>query len=509
MRACSPTLWVAAAVIGLGVFGCDSAGPSGPSPGDPFSDTATFSGRLTTGEATAGQLNMASRRLFLAGDDDFIGSHSLTEVQVIVLDKNGDPVFSTATDEGGEFSGELPGGDYTVVLKLDDETEFTVALTVPEGSGLYVNGKIDTDPSGKLTLNVEIVRDEDGDGSADDTFAIRVKGRLAGQPGSGQVTITDAHAENGDGNSGNRDLFADQRVRVEGSWDGDEFVASRVAGNCGQSGQPLELVGAIEAKDDVSITVLGRLVGIDDATRYSGRARSLDDLEVDDRVVVRVEVDGEDLRAVRITENGRAHGLDEIVGVIEEISEDQMMLKVLSVDVTVDESARVTSGNGCFGDGDGEDADSDSATVSDLEESQLVVVAQGSFDGDDLVVDHVVVSSSSDRQSAQVFGTVEGVDSGAGTLDVMGATFTLAPNAKIAGQFASLDMIGVGMRVKLTLDPQGDGTWLVDKLNVIGGNGPDMVQGGEISDLNEADMTFSVLGISVRATDQTKITGNG
>jgi hypothetical protein len=124
------------------------------------------------------------------GDDDFfVGEATLANVSVEIIDAASTVVFSTDTDGAGRFTSELSPGTYTVVVTLDDGSELSFVLEVAEGEMLFVRGKVDVNPSGKIKINLKIFRDQDGDGEADDNFTIRITGREADQPSSG---ITDA-----------------------------------------------------------------------------------------------------------------------------------------------------------------------------------------------------------------------------------------------------------------------------------------------------------------------------
>ena len=181
MRPISRRLRLPTLLLALAFAACSDDGPSGPA-GLP-DGMARFSGELTAGPDLAAN---AGRALGPAANDALAG------VKVTILDSNGNEVFSATTDGAGEFEGTIPAGTYTVVLELDPETEFSFSLDVPEGTAFFVEGELDVNPSGKFKLDAEIFVDNDGDSEPDNSFVIRIKGRLAGQPQSGDLDIVGA-----------------------------------------------------------------------------------------------------------------------------------------------------------------------------------------------------------------------------------------------------------------------------------------------------------------------------
>lgn len=160
---------------------CSDDGPSGPR-------VPTGSGGIS-GQLTASSAALGAALALADGDDDFfVGQAVLANVTVEITDDTGAVVFSTDTDAAGKFTAELSPGTYTVVVTLDDGSEFSFALEVAEGEMFFVRGKVDETPSGELKINLKIFIDQDGDGQADDNFTIRITNREAGEPSSG---ITD------------------------------------------------------------------------------------------------------------------------------------------------------------------------------------------------------------------------------------------------------------------------------------------------------------------------------
>ncbi len=164
---------------------CSDDGPSGPDPGD---GATLIAGRLTATEAAA-SAGLATRSLGLAQSDDFVGDEALAGVTIEIVDGGGTVVSTTATDDSGEFSVEVEAGTFTVNVLAGDESVLSFTLDVPEGGSLFAEGKVDVLPNGKLKLDVQIFRDNDGDGEPDDTFRIRIMGRVEGQPASGDVDV--------------------------------------------------------------------------------------------------------------------------------------------------------------------------------------------------------------------------------------------------------------------------------------------------------------------------------
>jgi hypothetical protein len=164
---------------------CSDDGPSGPGFGD---GTTRISGRITATEAAA-SAGLATRAIGLAQGDDFVGDEALTEVTIEIVDDGGNVVASTETDDSGLFTAEVGAGTYTVKLLVDGESVLSFMLDVPEGGTLFAEGKVDLLPNGKLKLDVQIFRDSDGDGEPDDSFRIRIQGRIEGEPTSGNVDV--------------------------------------------------------------------------------------------------------------------------------------------------------------------------------------------------------------------------------------------------------------------------------------------------------------------------------
>jgi hypothetical protein len=164
---------------------CSDDGPSGPG----FGDGATrINGRITATEAV-GAAGLARRAVGLAQGDDFVGDEALADVTIEVVDDGGNVVASTETDDSGLFTAEVGAGTYTVNLLVDGESVLSFTLAVPEGGTLFAEGKVDLLPNGKLKLDVQIFRDDDGDGEPDDSFRIRIQGRVEGEPASGDVDV--------------------------------------------------------------------------------------------------------------------------------------------------------------------------------------------------------------------------------------------------------------------------------------------------------------------------------
>ena len=63
------------------------------------------------------------------------------------------------------------------------------ALEVPEGGTLFAEVKADLLANGQLELAVQIFRDNDGDGEPDDSFRIRIMGRIEGDLSSGETDV--------------------------------------------------------------------------------------------------------------------------------------------------------------------------------------------------------------------------------------------------------------------------------------------------------------------------------
>lgn len=164
---------------------CSEDGPSGPVPGD---GGTRISGRITATEAAA-SAGLAARAIGLAQGDDFVGDEALAGLSIEIVDDAGNVVSTTATDDSGFFTADVGAGTYTVNLLLDGASVLSFTLDVPDGGALFAEGKVDLLPNGKLKLDLQIFRDNDGDGEPDDSFRIRIQGRVEGEPASGDVDV--------------------------------------------------------------------------------------------------------------------------------------------------------------------------------------------------------------------------------------------------------------------------------------------------------------------------------
>lgn len=164
---------------------CSEDGPSGPVPGD---GGTRISGRITATEAAA-SAGLAARAIGLAQGDDFVGDEALAGLSIEIVDDAGNVVSTTATDDSGFFTADVGAGTYTVNLLLDGASVLSFTLDVPDGGTLFAEGKVDLLPNGKLKLDLQIFRDNDGDGEPDDSFRIRIQGRVEGEPASGDVDV--------------------------------------------------------------------------------------------------------------------------------------------------------------------------------------------------------------------------------------------------------------------------------------------------------------------------------
>lgn len=164
---------------------CSEDGPSGPVPAD---GGTRISGRITATEAAA-SAGLAARAIGLAQGDDFVGDEALAGLSIEIVDDAGNVVSTTATDDSGFFTADVGAGTYTVNLLLDGASVLSFTLDVPDGGTLFAEGKVDLLPNGKLKLDLQIFRDNDGDGEPDDSFRIRIQGRVEGEPASGDVDV--------------------------------------------------------------------------------------------------------------------------------------------------------------------------------------------------------------------------------------------------------------------------------------------------------------------------------
>ena len=176
---------VALVLAALLAVSCSEDGPSGPGPGD---GATRIAGRITATEAAA-SAGLAARAIGLAQGDDFVGDQALTDVTIEIVDGGGNVVATTETDDTGLFTADVGPGTYTVNLLVGGESVLSFTLDVPEGGTLFAEGKVDLLPNGKLKLDMQIFRDNDGDGEPDDTFRIRIQGRVEGELASGDTDV--------------------------------------------------------------------------------------------------------------------------------------------------------------------------------------------------------------------------------------------------------------------------------------------------------------------------------
>lgn len=163
--------------IAFALAACSDGGPSANTPFAPGGNTG-IAGVLTA-EPGSG-LSLA--------DDGFEGGEAVADAVVEISDDSG-VVFSTATDDSGQFSGELTPGTYTVTIRVGEE-EYSFVVDVEEGEMLFVRAKVQATGSGDFKVNFMIFHDQDGDGEADDNFRIRITGREADDLTSGVVDIS-------------------------------------------------------------------------------------------------------------------------------------------------------------------------------------------------------------------------------------------------------------------------------------------------------------------------------
>lgn len=168
--------------LAFALAACSDGGPSANTPFAP-GGTAGIAGVLTA-EPGSG-LSLA--------DDGFEGGEAVADAVVEISDDSG-IVFSTATDDSGQFSGELAPGTYTVSIRVGDE-EYSFVVDVEEGEMLFVRAKVQATGNGDFKVNFMIFNDENGDGEADDNFRIRITGREADDLTSGVVDISTAGDE--------------------------------------------------------------------------------------------------------------------------------------------------------------------------------------------------------------------------------------------------------------------------------------------------------------------------
>jgi hypothetical protein len=203
-------------LVAFSVAACSDDGPSGP---QVPAGSGGISGQLTASAAAIGAaLGLAD------GDDDFfIGSATLANVTVEITDAAGVAVFSTDTDGAGRFTSDLSPGTYTIVVTLDDGSELSFVLEVAEGEMLFVRGKVDLNPSGKLKINLKIFHDQDGDGEADDNFTadkVVVCHAPPGNPDNEHTIVVGPSAEQAHLNHGDEEGPCEGDL-VDGEPDGD------------------------------------------------------------------------------------------------------------------------------------------------------------------------------------------------------------------------------------------------------------------------------------------------
>jgi hypothetical protein len=161
-------------------FACSDAGPGGP--GD-LAD-ARFAGLFTVAEEPGAAASGPAFR----GPDALAGAR-------VELVTGGEAFASFQTGANGGFSSTLPSGAYTVRIAMAEGPPLEFALSLPAGSSMFAEGRVDRTAGGVFTLNVQVFRDGDTNGQPDDAFRLQILDRAQGDEGSGFEDVVTTAAE--------------------------------------------------------------------------------------------------------------------------------------------------------------------------------------------------------------------------------------------------------------------------------------------------------------------------
>lgn len=151
-------------------FACSDAGPGGP--GGPAD--ARFAGLFTVTEEPGADASGSAFR----GPDALAGAR-------VELVSGGEAVAGFQTGPTGAFSSTLPAGAYTVQLAMTEGPPLEFELSLPAGTSMFAEGRVDRTAGGVYTLNVQVFRDGNADAQPDDAFRMQVLDRVQGDEESG------------------------------------------------------------------------------------------------------------------------------------------------------------------------------------------------------------------------------------------------------------------------------------------------------------------------------------
>ena len=160
------------------VFACADGGPGGP--GDNSSD-ARFAGVLTTAEGAAGEA--------------FRGGTALGNVRIDLVADEGGSAATLYTGAGGAFSTSVPSGAYTVQIAMAGGSPLEFSLSLPPGSTLFAEARVDQTPAGLFSLNVQVFHDTNADTEPDDSFRLQILDRVQGDETSGVEDVVTSEEE--------------------------------------------------------------------------------------------------------------------------------------------------------------------------------------------------------------------------------------------------------------------------------------------------------------------------
>lgn len=483
---------LAAALLTIGFAAC--SGDSGPAENG-------GAGRL------AGLLSVtgSSAAAALAGTP---GDQPLAGVTVRLVSASGAVLFETGTDPSGEFELEAPAGSYRLEV-LAGGASFILQLELQPGRTLFVQGVVDaTGPA--PVIDAELFLDDDGDGVSDTGFTIRIVGREAGDPGSGETLEEgdpDADLEEEDETVQDRgpadlaELEDGQKVYVKGAAADGGFLASEVHGSSGNAGPSCRLSGAITGAQldgageletielfGVSIEASGaRVTGV----RGGGAA-----LEPGTRVEIHASFDAGsgELVASRIHARGSSRGGDpeRILGFLTaEPDAGNGVLELCGIAVQVAEGAKVTNGDGG---GEGEDGEGDEDGDGDGSDDDvsfgdfLAAVGGGAFNHDVrgrfdeaaglLAADHVTVADR-ERSGVEIAADVADLDLAAGTFTLLGLPVRVVSATEFRGGLEDLQSLEDGLHVRARIQA-ADGGALVASSIQRGSEPFDRLRGGSL-----------------------------
>ncbi|MFN2431374.1 MAG: DUF5666 domain-containing protein [Gemmatimonadota bacterium] len=458
---------------------------------------ASVAGILTSerGAATHGGMSLAG-----GPGDDAASDVALAGVSVRLVDPSGGLVFDSRTDARGEFEITAPEGIYRLEVTLPGGDRFTFEVSLESGERLFVQARVQN--GARALIDAEIFTDDDRDGISDSGFRVRIRGREAGRPGSGEVgeDRPDDDLEEEDADAADDapaalgDLREGQRVFVKGAGSADGFEADEVHGNAGRADRFCRLSGFLtgvqEGPDGITaVEMFGVRIGLGsvDVAGVRGGRGPRSSLAEGVRVEVHARLDQSsgELHALRLhARGGRGDDPERILGrLTAEPDVAASLLEVCGIEVSVAAAARVTNGGGDGRGGDGrggderdddgndDDDDDDDDDEDDGGEGERVSFAEvvaalagggfnhdarGTFDASTgtLRLDELTLSTTPGSR-VEIVAEVRDANAGAGTFRLLGLPVVVDAGTSFAGDAGGAAGLTNGRRVRAELVEQG------------------------------------------------------